>query len=272
MSLDLSLWQLTEPQVLWGLLLLPLLWVLRERSTAGHSPWRSFGAMLGRGLGLSALLLALAQPYVETPRPDRSAVFVVDASASLSPERQERAAAWLEEAWEAKDSVPASILVAGEQVTLTEDLEEALALLSKTAAPRAGSDLRSLVELGLAALPPARHQEIVLLSDGASTHGEIEAVLRVASARDLPVHTAPLGPSELRAGAGKLELEQDRLVGEEVELTVQLSSNAAVEGRRRAHGEGHPYTQLSIGALAQFENASQQEQERDVAADASVGH
>ena len=46
----------------------------------------------------------------------------------------------------------------------------------------------------------------------------------------------------------------------------------AVEGRRRAHGEGHPYTQLSIGALAQFENASQQEQERDVAADASVGH
>ena len=46
----------------------------------------------------------------------------------------------------------------------------------------------------------------------------------------------------------------------------------AVEGRRAAHGEGHPYTQLSIGAVAQFENASQQEQERDVAADASVGH
>ena len=46
----------------------------------------------------------------------------------------------------------------------------------------------------------------------------------------------------------------------------------AVEGRRAAHGEGHPYTQLSIGAVAQFENASQQQQERDVAADASVGH
>ena len=86
-ALDLSRWQLEHPLVLWALALLPLLWLMRERSPAGLRPWRSFGAMVLRGMALMALILALAGPFEEITAPDRSIVVVVDASASLDPAR-----------------------------------------------------------------------------------------------------------------------------------------------------------------------------------------
>ncbi len=97
--LDLTRFQLEAPEALWGLLLLPLLALLRERSTAGLRPRRSFGALVLRGLALTALLLALAQPIEEQRKADRSLVFVVDASASLSESRRTAAEGWLREAW-----------------------------------------------------------------------------------------------------------------------------------------------------------------------------
>ena len=229
--LDLSRWQLEEPQVLWALLLLPLLWLLRERSPAGLTPWRSFGAMVVRALALVAVVVALARPYEEVDAPDRSAVFVLDASSSLRPERAGAALEWLSEAWEERGEAPARIVVAGETAEVFDDLKAAMDFRDeRTALPEQGTDLRSALELGLASLPPARHREVVLLSDGSATRGRLSEALRVASARDLQVHAVPLGPSALRAAIERTTPQQDRLLGDEVEVEVALWANGPVTG------------------------------------------
>jgi Ca-activated chloride channel homolog len=227
---DLSRWQLESPEVLWALAALPLLWLLRERSPAGLTPWRSFGAMVGRALAYALLVLALAGPYDETESPDRSAVFVLDASASLDGPRSEAARSWLEAAWAERGEAPARIVVAGQELAVVDDLDDALELLERPAPDTAGTDLRSALELGLASLPPARHREVVLLSDGSATRGRLDEAVRVASARDLPIHAVPLGPGALRAAVTVVTPEQDKLFGDEVGVDVTLTANAPVQG------------------------------------------
>lgn len=230
--LDLSHYRLEEPVMLWALLALPLLWLLREFSPAGHSPWRSFGALVLRGLALSLCVLAAARPVVEEERPDRSVSFVIDASASLDQQRAGKARTWLEDAWRrAQDQeIPAVAVVAGDELVLTEQLDTALAALADTAPAERGTALRTPLEVALANLPPARHREAVLLSDGAVTAGDLDETLRVAQARDLAVHTVPLGPGVLQARLETVEPEQDRLAGQEVAVRLGLWANAAVEG------------------------------------------
>jgi len=227
---DLSEWQLREPLVLWALLLLPVLLVLRERATAGVPPWRSFGAMVLRGLAFVALVLAMAQPFREVERPDRSVVFVVDASASLDSARAEAATEWLRAADAARGDAEARWVVAGARLETRSTLDGALSAMEDRAPAAAGTDLRSALEVGLASLPPARHREVVLLSDGAATRGRIDDAVRVAEARDLPVHVVPLGPSSLRAGIVQAVPEQDAALGERATVAVDLVANAAVAG------------------------------------------
>ncbi|MCP4868334.1 MAG: VWA domain-containing protein [Proteobacteria bacterium] len=259
--IDLSSWQLAAPSALWALLLLPLLALLRERSPAGHPAWRSFGAMLLRGVAFAVLVLALAQPFVETTVPDRSAVFVVDASTSLDPTRTEAAATWLQQAMGEAADVPVRAVLAGE-VTELIGLEALAGEAAPTlrggdlasavrTAPRAGAsagtDLRSALEVGLANLPEARHRELVLLSDGAATRGRVDEALRVASARDIPVHVVPLGPPALRTGVVRLVPLQDQLHGDEVTVEAHLDSNAPVTGELTLLANGRSVATASVG-------------------------
>jgi Ca-activated chloride channel homolog len=248
--LDLARFQLEAPEALWGLLLIPLLALLRERSSAGLRPWRSFGALVLRCLALAALLLAIAQPVEEQRRVDRSLVFVVDASASLDEGRRAAAEAWLRDAWGRLGDLEARVVVAGARPAAVEDLDEAVALLADVAPATAGTDLRSALELGLASFPPARSKDAVLLSDGAATRGTVVDALRVASARDLPIHTVALGPAALQSSIVAATPQQDRILGEVVAVSVQLEANAAVEGTLiLSHNDGEELarTPLSWG-------------------------
>ena len=247
-ALDLSRYQLEAPEVLWLLLLLPLLVLLRERSPAGLGPWRSFGALVLRCLALGALLLGLARPVEEAPRPDRSVVFAVDGSASLDPARRDDAARWLREAWAERGEAAGRIVVAAAGLHVTEDLDEALELLDSIPSPAAGTDLRSALELALASLPPARHREVVLLSDGSPTRGDLDPALRVASARDVPVHAVALGPAALQAAVIQASPQQDPVAGREASVSVTLHASAAVAGTLRLEGGPEPVLQpVSFG-------------------------
>ena len=230
MTFDLSAWQLEQPVVLWALLALPLLALLRERSPAGHARWRSFGAMIGRGLGCTLLVVALARPFVETTQPDRSAVLVVDASASVDEGRRTQVERWVTDAYEAAGEAPVRAVVTGAGLSLVDDVDATTRQLERSGADDDGTDLRSALELGLASLPDARHQDVVLLTDGGVTRGRLADTLRVAGARDLPVHVVPLGPGALRASARAVTPQQDRLHGDPVEVAIQLEANAQVEG------------------------------------------
>ena len=223
--LDLTRFHFVDPSVLWCLLIIPVLALLRERSTAGHPPWRSFGAMLGRGLALVALVLAAAGPFEETRRPDRSLAVVLDASLSVHPARRARAAAWLGDLEAQRGAVPTVFVSAGPRPELHADAAAALAVPSREAG--AGTELRSAMELALARLAPARVQEIVLLTDGAMTRGDLEPSLRVASARDVAVHVVPLLDRTVALRVTDLVPAQDRLAGDVVDVEVAVHSNLA---------------------------------------------
>jgi len=214
---------LDQPEALWLLALLPLLLALRERATAGHPAWRSFGAMIGRLVAAVLLVLAMAKPVEEAQRPDRWIGFVVDASHSLDSEAQRQAEDWLRDAWASRGETPATLVVAGKPPRIVASLEQGLSAVQQPAPAGAGTDLRFAMELALAHVPDARQRDLVLLSDGASTRGKLDDVLRVAAARDVAVHTVPLGPGW--AGDGQLlalRSPTDPLVGDKVEFTVTV--------------------------------------------------
>jgi Ca-activated chloride channel homolog len=227
MTFDLSTWSFEAPVFLWGLVLVPLLILLRERSVAGHPPWRSFGALIARCLAIALLCVAAARPMEDVERPDRSLVVAVDSSASVGTSRREAGEQWLRDLWEARDDVPTRLVVGTDPAVVTDDLDVAIDSLGRVGA--GGTDLRNLLEQALASLPPARHQEVVLLSDGVATRGRVDEAVRVASARDLAIHTVGLGPSELQARVVDVQPEQDLLVGQNVPVTVQVATNAPIE-------------------------------------------
>lgn len=225
---DLSRFQFETPSVLWLLLLVPLLALLRERSIAGHPPWRTFGAMVLRAVAMVALLIAAAGPFEERTRPDRSLGVVLDASGSIDALRGDRARTWLQALEERRGEVRAVFVVAGDSPRVFDDVDAALAASSVRGVQR-GTDLQGALEVALARLPAARVREVVLLTDGAVTRGTLEPTLRVASARDVPVHVVPLLDRAPRLDVVDVVPEQDRLVGDGVSVEVVVRTNAAVE-------------------------------------------
>ena len=235
--LDLSRFQLAEPSILWAVGLLPLLLLLRERSSAGHPPWRSFGAMVLRGLALLCVVLAAAQPFEETRRPDRSLAVVLDGSASMNEGRRAAARAWVEALESSRGDVPVVYVVSGELPSLHESASDALAALTTPTPVADGSALRGSVELALAHLAPARARELVLLSDGAMNRGDPGPALQVAEVRDISVHVVPLDARTLVLGVEGLKANQDVLVGDKVRVEASLRSNAEQAVRVELVGE-----------------------------------
>ncbi len=222
---DLSRFQFDTPAVLWLLVLVPLVGLLRERSVAGHAPWRTLGAMILRGLALIALLLAAAGPFEEQTRPDRSMAVVLDGSASVHALRRDRARAWIQDLEARRGDVRAVFVVAGPVPLLFDDAEGALAAFG-TRPTDQGTDLQAALEVALARLPAARVREVVLLTDGAVTRGTLEPTLRVASARDVPVHVVPLLDRTPLLEVVDVVPTQDLLVGDEVPVQVVVRTNA----------------------------------------------
>lgn len=238
--LDLSRFQLEAPGLLNLVFLLPLLLLFRERSAAGHPPWRSFGAMLLRGLALLALLVAMARPFEETRRPDRSVAVVLDASASVGEARREVAREWVRGLEDGRGEVPAVYVVAGETPSLHARAEDALDAFDASAPAESGTSLRGAMELALAHLPAARARDLVLLSDGAHNRGDPEPALQVAEVRDVSVHPVPLDTRTLSLDIADVSATQDVLAGDEVTVTVAVTGT----------GDGPALVELFAGGAA----------------------
>ncbi len=222
--LDLSRFQFESPGVLWLLALTPLVALLRERSTAGHPRWRSFGAMVLRTVALVALVFAAGGPFEEKTSPDRSLAVVLDGSASVDALRRERAVAWLEDLEARRGDLQPVYVWAGKAPVVVTDLAAALSTHAARATDE-GTDLQAALEVALARLPAARLREVVLLTDGAVTRGTLDPTLRVASARDVPVHVVPLLDRAVLLEVVEVTPTQDLLAGDEVAVQMAVRTN-----------------------------------------------
>ncbi len=229
-GLDLSVYQLDRPLMVWVAVLVVLFLLLRERGLVGWPRARLFAASLTRGAAFLILVLALAGPHRFDEQPDLSLVFVMDASGSSSGGRLESAVTSLEEWWKQRGDVPASVVCAGEELALFDSPTE-LRRAVPAVHEHTPSDLGPALEIALEAFEPTSSKALILFSDGAVTSGQTERAASVASIRGVRIFPVPPDEGKLTAAARELALgDATVLEGDRIELELVVDTNSAASG------------------------------------------
>jgi len=187
--------EFSNPAMLWWLLLLPCVAALRARGgTAENRTRRIIGTAL-RMTSVAMLVIALAGPLGGSYSRHTDVVFALDVSSSVGQEPGLQALDFINRAIAAKDIDARTALVAfGADATVETLLHrEARPVREITAyVPREGTDLARAIEVAVGTFPAGGHHRLVLLSDGAQTHGDARTAAAVARSLGVQIHTVAL--------------------------------------------------------------------------------
>jgi Mg-chelatase subunit ChlD len=229
-----------DPQVLWALLIPPLLVLLLPRDRQPVARVRNLGSLLLRILALSALVVAAASPVIQTQVPAISLVIAVDRSVSMAPERVAAMKARAE----------ALVAAAGPDVPITwVSLEDADGPEAALRQADDGTDLAGLVSLASRAGPPAPTRRVLVLTDGAHNRGDALAAAAVAAA-GAGVEIFPLAPEMHPMNAGVLDVRVPDGVLEGEPMTLETTVHASRAGPVQVVGllKGRVLASVSIDA------------------------
>ena len=211
-----------EPQYLWLLVLLPLLFF----------PWKrtGFWQVLLRAITCSLLIAALAKPLLLRQSEMSTHVFVLDRSASLLDSDRlaaARALTRLREAHEGNDTLV--LLTSGDDPgqELTQGFDRHVHLGSNEGGVRG---LGSALQAALRAIPEGEPGAVTLIGDGLSTEKRWGPAFQELVERGLPLHVIPLRADVSGAQVVDLEVLDEMRIGQIVR--VQVSLDRAQEGAR----------------------------------------
>jgi uncharacterized membrane protein len=227
------------PHFLWLLLLLPLFWLLAFVVPSRLVPWRFWGSLALRSLGVCALILALSGAQLVLPARELSLVFLLDLSDSVPLSQRARAETYVKAALaQLPADARAALVVFGENALLERPFSNERTLGQLTLVPTGQStDLQKAVQLGLALLPAEGQRRMVLLSDGAENSGNATLAARLAASQNVPLEVVVLGtgsdgpdgqvlrlelPANARSGQALPMLIELALAGEPGPRTAQL--------------------------------------------------
>jgi len=247
--------QFTSPHWLW--LLLPgVIWILwlAIKSDAQLSPWRRWLVTTIRLVVLMCLLVALAGLQWKKPKEGVNVFFLLDRSQSVSPEQQERAQKFVNEAVKEKkieDKGGVILFGAGASIesmpSTTPQLNQVQAVV-----PPERTDLSAAIRLGAAALPEHGQKRLVVLSDGNENLGNAMSAVLAAKPQGVTVDVVPLSLS--RGGdvsVQKLTVPSKLKVGQAFDVKILINSdgekNAAVRLFRNDQLLGEQSVQLATG-------------------------
>lgn len=189
--------------------------------------------LLGRTLTLTLVILALSQPEAGFRRTQEEVIFVVDRSGSVGDKAVSAfwdlaAVAWGQGVYGGVvvfAGLPAVVKTPGPGLPKT--LETPVSL------EPGRTDLGAALDLALALLPG--RGQLVLLSDGRDTEGNLWAAVERARSRNIPIQIFPLGlrdPVRLlsftgpgKIPPGKAELSAQILAAEEIDVRAVLTAN-----------------------------------------------
>jgi len=240
----------------WWLALLPLalaVWQLGRRRAARR--WRV--ATVLRIVTLALLILALAGPTVSIPSSGTRVVFVVDRSASITPDERSREAAFVTDAlarMRAEDEAGIVTFAGAPLLQLPVTPHAAVDALVEAPQPDA-TDIGAAIDLARQVLPREGARRIVVLSDGAENAGDASAAARRAAAEGISVDALPL------AGAAPPEVLVDDVVapaevheGETYQVRAVLRATVPADATVTWTRDGTPVatqrTSLAVGATA----------------------
>ena len=247
-----------QPALLWLLLLLPLFWALAlvgPRRVAAAQLWASLAL---RTLIVAGLVLALAGTQVVRAVGATTTVFLLDGSDSVALSQRAQAEGFIGQALAAMPAEDrAGVIVFGQQALVERTPSNEAAFGQVLAQPGGGAtNLEAALQLGLALLPNEGHQRLVLLSDGGQNAGAVDAAIRTAAVRGIPVDVVPLngvadGPD---AQISLMRVPGAARAGQAIRMALTLESNTATRGRLVVEGPGglviaDQQIDLSAGAL-----------------------
>jgi Ca-activated chloride channel family protein len=226
--------ELTHPWFLALALLGALALVLFSRhSLAGLVPAQRRAVFAVRSLLLLCIVLALAGLGWLTHGDDLGVVFLVDASASISPAAAGQARHYVEASLLARRAHDAAGVLGFARTTAiwqppVESSRLAAAWPAFSDALRAGTDLGRALSFAGALRPAGKVGRVVLLSDGNDTAGGAVAAATSLAAAGLEVDTVPLhNPPEPEVLVASLDLPPGLKSGEPFDARADVESNVA---------------------------------------------
>lgn len=248
--------ELTAPWALLLLVAVPAALFAQRRSLAGLSDRRSAAATMTRLAMLVLLVVAAAGPRLKLGSSDLSVVFLVDASASVSPEGRRRAVEVVEAAAAGaatRDRV--GVVVFGGDASVERALREGglgsrLDRIVSTVRTDA-TDIAAALRLAAGLVPDGTTGRLVLLSDGNETTGGAVDEARRLNARGVEIYCVPLAAG----GRPEVAVEDVRLPespapGESFDLRVGVTATRDTAARLRIYRNGVPVAERDVHLAA----------------------
>jgi Ca-activated chloride channel homolog len=218
-----------------------VVWAAR-RTLTNFSPRQRVLQGAIRGLILTLVVLALAQPAWNRNERRVSVAYVVDVSASVSAAGVDQAAAWIAEAHSVRAPEHWALVAFGADSVVLPDLA-ALSGLARSRTGEGAPDV-SRTNLGLAlddaraALAPGHLRRVVLFTDGRGTAGDLVSAAAFLQADGIEVHTVPLGVRDVGdawidevSGPSRVAAGEPFVL--EVTIFSQVARSVVVELRHR---------------------------------------
>jgi len=230
--------ELARPWFLLALLALPLLALGSRRSLADFTAAQRWACFFLRSVILLLLVLSLAGLSALLPTSEMGVLFVVDGSASISPEAAKQAREFVAAALPAQRAGDSAGVVGFAQAAeIWQPPTERAPLGDWPPLKEAkGSDIGAALELSSALFPAGQARRVVLLSDGNDTEGRaLEAAARLARA-GVDVWTVPLrNASRPEVLVERVEVPARLKQGEPFDLTANVRSNVATKAKVRLY-------------------------------------
>ena len=248
----------TDP--LWLLLLIPLVvgLALAYPRTGGMVRWRKRTAFALRFLLGASLILALSGPEARKANSGVCTIYVVDRSDSIGDAARARQEQYLAQATSRVAAPDATgIVVFGSDARI--EVSPAAAPLNPrllSSISRSGTDVAGAVRLASAMFPDGKARRIVLLTDGNSTQGDLEAAAEVAHGDGTEIDVVPLGVDPKRKEVVVLGLETPSVANrrQPIELRATIGSNVATDALVELDADGVVLSRQNV-RLAPGENA-----------------
>lgn len=228
----------SQPWFLLTLLALPLLLLGQRRSLADFTPAQRRICLAVRALILMLLALTLAGVRTLFPSSELGVLFVVDGSASVSPEAAKAARDFVGAALPAQRAGDqAGVVGFGRNAEVWQPPMGNAAPLEWPALRDAkASDVGVALDFASALFAADQSQRVVLLSDGNDTSGRaLETATRLARA-GVEVWTVPLrNPAKPEVLVERVDVPARLKLGEPFDLTANIRSNVATGAKVRLY-------------------------------------
>ncbi len=230
--------EISQPWLLLTLLALPLLLLGQRRSLADFTRAQRRTCLAVRALILSLIALAMAGVRALLPSSELGVLFVVDGSASISPEAAKMARDFVSAALPSQRTGDhAGVVGFGKSTEVWQPpLESAARLEWPPLHDAKATDIGGALDFASALFAADQSQRVVLLSDGNDTGGRaLETATRLARA-GIEVWTVPLrNPTKPEVLVERVDVPGRLKLGEPFDLTAKIRSNVATRAKVRLY-------------------------------------